>query len=213
MISEFFIGADLGQRRDPTALAIIERSERIADRPDPVTWNRERIVAFELRHLERMPLGTSYTVVVQRIERIARKLATLGTCSLIVDATGVGLPVIDSLRIPGAPWRLMPVTIGYTGQESYTDGFWRVPKRDLIAGLQLAFDAKAFTICKDLKDTPALLTELTSMRATRRITGVTQYASPGSSHDDLAIALSLAWWAVETRRPAPLGVNTPILCR
>jgi hypothetical protein len=51
------------------------------------------------------------------------------------------------------------------------------------------------------------------MRVTRRITGVTQYASPGSSHDDLAIALALAWWAVETRRPAPLGVNTPILCR
>jgi ABC-type phosphate/phosphonate transport system ATPase subunit len=36
MPSQYFIGVDLGQRRDRTAIGIIERSESIAERPDPV---------------------------------------------------------------------------------------------------------------------------------------------------------------------------------
>ena len=52
MHSELFIGLDLGQRRDPTAIAIIERSVHIADRPDPITWARERTIRHQVRHLE-----------------------------------------------------------------------------------------------------------------------------------------------------------------
>jgi hypothetical protein len=211
MLSQYFMGVDLGQRRDRTAIAIIERSESIADRPDPVTWTRERVTRRQARHIERMPLGTPYTVVAQRIVRIADKLAAIGSCVVAIDATGVGLPVVDSLRMPAAAWRLMPVTIVYADRENYTDGFWRVPKRDLIASLQLAFDAGDFTIARDCKDTPALIEELTSMRASRRPTGAVQYASPGAAHDDLAIALALAWWAAQVRRPAQLGVDKPLL--
>jgi hypothetical protein len=211
MPSQYFIGVDLGQRRDRTAVAIIERSESVADRPDPVTWARERITLQQVRHLERMPQGTPYTVVTQRVERIAGQLSAQNSCTVAVDATGVGLPIVDSLRLPGAAWRLMPVTIVHAERESYSDGFWRVPKRDLIASLQLAFDAREFTIARDCKDTPALIEELTSMRANRRPSGAVQYASPGAAHDDLAIALALAWWAAQCRRPGSLGVDKPIL--
>jgi hypothetical protein len=211
MPNQYFIGVDLGQRRDRTAIAILERSESVADRPDPVTWARPRITLQQLRHIERMPQGTPYTVVVQRVARIAGKLAALGSCTVAVDATGVGLPVVDSLRIPAVAWRLMPVTIVYADRENYCDGFWRVPKRDLIASLQLAFDASEFTIARDCKDTPVLIEELTAMRANRRPTGAVQYASPGAAHDDLAIALALAWWAAQIRRPAQLGVDKPLL--
>jgi hypothetical protein len=105
----------------------------------------------------------------------------------------------------------MPVTIGHGFNQTHTEGFWRVPKRDLIAGLQLAFEANYLSIAKNLKHTTDLIEQLTTMRATRRITGVTQYASPTSGHDDLAIALTLAWWATETRHPAQLGVDKPVL--
>lgn len=213
MQSQYFIGVDLGQRRDRTAIAIIERSEIIAERPDPVTWARERVIRNQVRHLERISLGTPYTVVTQRIARMADKLAESGGCSVAVDATGVGLPVVDTLRIPVRLWRLLPVTIVYAERENYSDGFWRVPKRDLIASLQLAFDASEFSIARRLKDTPALVEELTSMRVTRRPSAATQYASPGTAHDDLALALALAWWAAQTRRPAQLGIEKPVLSR
>jgi hypothetical protein len=158
-----------------------------------------------------MPLGTPYTGVVDRVERMARAVARTGLCTLAVDATGVGLPVIDALKIPGAPWRLMPVTINHSQSETYLDGFWRVPKRDLIAGLQLGFDAGTFTIARKLREAEALVQELISMRSTTRASGHTQYASPGTKHDDLALALSLAWWAAQTRRPATLGEPNRLL--
>src|SRR4051794_31280063 len=121
MRCEYFMGVDLGQRRDRTAVAILERAELIAERPDPITWERARTFRLQVRHLERMPLGTPYTGVVDRVDRIARAVAKTGLCTLAVDATGVGLPVIDALKIPGAPWRLMPVTINHSQSEAYGD--------------------------------------------------------------------------------------------
>jgi hypothetical protein len=41
-------------------------------------------------------------------------------------------------------------------------------------------------------------------------TGHTKYESPGPQHDDLAIAVALAWWAADTRKPGMLGVDKPL---
>ena len=206
MQCEYFAGFDLGQRRDRTAIAVIEKAVLISERPDPITWQRPQTIRYQVRHLQRLPLGTPYTAVVEHVARMARTLANTGPCTLAVDATGVGLPIVDALRMPGESWHLMPVTIGYADRSAYTDGFWRVPKRDLVAGLQLAFDAGHFTIAATLPEAEALVEELCAMRATTRASGATQFASPGAKHDDLAIALSLAWWAIETRQPGELGV-------
>jgi hypothetical protein len=211
MLNEFFAGIDLGQRRDRTAIAVIEKDILISDRPDPITWERPRITQYQVRHLQRLPLGTPYTAVVEHVARMARALAKTGPCTVAVDATGVGLPVVDALRMPGETWRLMPVTIGYADRGTYSDGFWRVPKRDLVAGLQLAFDAGRFTIASALPEAEALVEELCAMRANTRPSGAIQLASPGAKHDDLAIALSLAWWAAETRSPGELGVPNRLL--
>ncbi|HYP08217.1 MAG TPA: hypothetical protein VER03_18430 [Bryobacteraceae bacterium] len=213
MQPEYFAGVDLGQRRDRTAIAVIEKSTRVAERPDPITWERPKTTVFQVRHLERLPLGTPYTAVVEHVARLARALSHSGACptTVAIDATGVGLPVVDALRMPGESWRLMPVTIGYADHANYSEGFWRVPKRDLIAGLQLAFDARRFNIASALRDAEVLVEELCSMRANTRPSGAVSLASPGAQHDDLAIALSLAWWAAETRRAGQLGVPNPLL--
>jgi hypothetical protein len=130
---------------------------------------------------------------------------------VIVDATGVGLPVVDALRVPAARWRLMPVCIGFADRDSYVDGFWRVAKRDLIARLQVAFDFDELTIARDLAESESLIQELTAMRASITNRGRTKYESPGEQHDDLAIALALAWWGADTRRPGQLGGDKPLL--
>jgi hypothetical protein len=211
MLCEYFAGVDLGQRRDRTAIAVIEKDVLISDRPDPITWERPRTVRYQVRHLQRLPLGTPYTAVLEHVARLGRALAKLGPCAVAVDSTGVGLPVVDALRMPGESWRLMPVTIGYADRGAYSDGFWRVPKRDLVAGLQLAFDAGLFTIAAALPEAEALVEELCAMRASTRASGSVQLASPGAKHDDLAIALSLAWWAAETRCPGVLGVPSRLI--
>ena len=105
----------------------------------------------------------------------------------------------------------MPVTIGHADRETYVDGFWRIGKRDLVARLQIAFDFEELIIARELAESETLVEELTAMRASIRASGRTRYESPGESHDDLAVALALAWWGADTRRPGQMGGGKPIL--
>ena len=52
-----FVGLDLGQTQDYTALAVLERHERPGDR-DPVYFARRKHIELHLRHVERFPLRT-----------------------------------------------------------------------------------------------------------------------------------------------------------
>src|SRR5215217_1060096 len=111
-----YVGVDLGQRRDPTALAVVERRERLTGETDPVTWERRREVQVSVRHLERLALGTSYVNVAACVGELVRRPELAGRCTMVVDATGVGAAVMDLIRaqrIPGCT--IVPVTI--TGGE------------------------------------------------------------------------------------------------
>ena len=55
----------------------------------------------------------------------------------IVDATGVGAPVVDMLRRADLPCRLMPVTITGGEHDAPVRGGYHVPKRELLTGLQV----------------------------------------------------------------------------
>ncbi|MEO8373034.1 MAG: hypothetical protein ABI806_27865, partial [Candidatus Solibacter sp.] len=138
MRTAYFVGLDLGQRNDPTALAVVEWREWEGTR-DAVTFERRRETALSLRHVERVPLGTPYPEVVVRVARVlrSRQLGEAARRYLIVDGTGVGPPVVDLLRAERLPATLWPVTITAGDTERYADGYYRVPKRDLIVGLQV----------------------------------------------------------------------------
>lgn len=208
---QYFVGVDLGQRRDRTAIVVIEVAEIASNHRNPVTYVPDCQMRRGVRHIERLSLDTPYTAIAERITRLANDLAASNPCSVVVDATGVGLPVVDTLRIPTAKWRLMPVIIGHADRESYVDGFWRVAKRDLIARLQIAFDFDGLVIASNLAETETMVQELTAMRASIRPSGRARYESPGEAHDDLAVALALAWWGADTRRPAGLGESNRLL--
>lgn len=207
---EFFIGLDLGQRRDRTAIVVLEVADIASAHISAITYAPERTTRRAVRHLERLPIGTRYPDVVERATRIADRLAAIAPTTLIVDATGVGVPVVDALRQPAAKWRLAPVVIGSGYRDNFVEGFWRVSKQDLIGRLQLAFDFGDFTIAQTLPETETLIEELASMRGFIRKCGRSIQA-PGKQHDDLALALALAWWGVETRHPGTIGVDKQLI--
>jgi hypothetical protein len=207
---EFFIGLDLGQRRDHTAIVVLETADISSKDRSPVTFAPTVNTRRTVRHIERLPLGTPYPAVVERATRIANKLAELAPTSLIMDATGGGIAVKEMFQNPVAKWRFAPVMIGWGHRENYTDGFWRVSKMDLVGRLQLAFDFNHFTIEPSLERTETLIEELASMRGFQRKQGRIIEA-PGRNHDDLAIALMHAWWCVETRMPGTLGVDKRLI--
>jgi hypothetical protein len=177
----FFIGLDLGQRRDYTAVAVVEREER-----DWVAGPE-----LKLRHLERMPLGTAYTKVVERICQTMRHPAIVGRSRLVVDATGVGAPVVDMLRSAGLSATLTAVTI--TGAER-ARGYgerWQVPRKDLLAGLEVLLETGQLKISRKLAEAERLARELTAIRIGGGESG---------EHDDLAMAAGLACWRARRGR-------------
>src|SRR2546422_486408 len=52
---------------------------------------------FRIPFLQRVRLGTPYPDVVDRVRDVLRRPALAGRCTLAMDATGVGQPVLDML--------------------------------------------------------------------------------------------------------------------
>jgi hypothetical protein len=125
----WFVGVDLGQAQDFTAVAAVER---VAEQ-----FGYHQYWTLRLRHLERMALGTPYPAMVRRVCEIVRSGELAGRCHLVVDATGVGRPVVDLLREARTGCRILPVTITGGDAESVEGGYYRTPKRDLVTGVQV----------------------------------------------------------------------------
>ena len=151
-----------------------------------------------------MALGTPYPEVVERVVQVTRSPELAGRCHLAVDGTGVGPPVIDMLRRAKLDCKLMPVTITGGQSECMENGYHRVPKRDLIVGLQVLFQRGGLKIPRCLKDGPALVTELAGMRVKITPAGNEQIVTwREGAHDDQVFAVALAYWAANKMYPNP----------
>jgi hypothetical protein len=179
----YFVGLDLGQKTDHSALAVVERG---GCRSDEIL----------VRYVERIPLKTPYPKVVERVREIVQKEPLHGKCSLAVDATGVGAPVVDMLKSARLGCDLTAVTI--TGGERASDDV--VPKRDLIAGLQVLLETGKLRVGR-LRESAWLKTELLDMRTSLRGT---------REHDDLVIALALACWRAKGRKVGSMYGTRPL---
>ena len=98
-----YIGLDLGQRRDHTAIAIVSSVNIVLDGRDPVTHATRSRDELRLVHIHRFTLGTSYTTYPKVIRRIANILGASAPITLVVDGSGPGLPVVNMLREAGLP--------------------------------------------------------------------------------------------------------------
>jgi hypothetical protein len=193
----FYVGLDLGQRQDYSALAVVERRER-GTRVAHLPWMERREDGegtLVVRHLERMKLGTPYTQVVRRVVEVMRHGALGGPRRLVVDATGVGMPVVDMLRASRPGCEIAAVLITGGQGERFDGKVWHVPKLDLLARLQGLLEQKRLRISRRMRESGTLVRELTDMRSTRRASGRLRVGADGSGeHDDLALAVALAVW-------------------
>ena len=189
--SRFCIGVDLGQKHDHTAIAVVERRESLL-----------------VRHVERVALGTPYPLVVAHLREMVDRQEVRGQCVLVVDATGSGGPVVEMLRGAGLGGEITAVTITGGEREQSRGGLSvSVPKRDLIAGVQVALDNGELRIARRLKELGALVRELVDVRMSS-VTGAGRVrigADGCGEHDDLVIALALACWRAKRREVGERG--------
>jgi len=183
-MADYFLGLDLGQRCDHTAVAILETG---VDRD-----------CYHLRYLERLKLNTNYTIAVNRVSELVRTTQRLDRCTVVGDATGVGLPVLELLR-QNHSISAVAVTITGGNSVSGSGGSFRVPKRDLVRTLAILFESRRLQIAHTIPTARELIEELRNFKArinprTRRET----YQADGrGSHDDLVLAVALACWYAE----------------
>jgi hypothetical protein len=202
---KFFLGLDLGQACDFSAIPVLKRAELMGNW-DPIVFAWEKRVLLRLRPLERIPLETPYPDVVQRVKNVTRQVATGGLCDLAVDGTGVGRPVVDLLRRSGLPCSLLPAIVTGGISESNSNGFHHIPKKDLIAGLELALQQRKLQIAAGLDFGPALMAEMAEMQMKVTSPGHEQFETwREGSHGDLVFAVELACWAARKAFPRDIG--------
>jgi hypothetical protein len=201
---DYFSGLDLGQARDFTALAVVERSTPRL--PGAVSH-------YAVRHLERQALGTPYTEVCFRV---ASLFATppLANSQLVVDQTVVGKPVLDLLRRAKMRAKINSVTITAGHKVSWDDGGWLVPKKDLVGTLQVLLQAQRIKVAPTLPEAQMLVQELTNFKA-KVPTASSDLLSDWreGQHDDLVLAVAIAVWAAERSPPPSVFRPHTLSCR
>src|SRR5262249_22253955 len=105
----FYVGVDIGQSIDPSAVCIIERVEGF-------TKNAE---SLDCVHLERLPLGLSYPAQVQHLlETCLRSPLHESDTYLAIDATGCGRHVFDMFRTAGIKCKRLTGVLIHGGDET-----------------------------------------------------------------------------------------------
>lgn len=206
----YIIGLDLGKKRDYTALVVLKQTfSYVGDTP-----------TYDLIHLDRWR-GKDYLDAIPIISAVRKKVLDLAgreyisrntiipgnwrpSIDLVIDQTGVGEGVIESLRAAGLD--CYGILIHGGEKAASMPGGWRVPKRELVGTAEVLLQNKRLHFAKELKMADVLLNELQSFKATIKLsTGHVSYAADETwrdgEHDDTVLALCIAAWFGESHDP------------
>ena len=203
--SEWHVGCDLGQQVDFTAIAAIERR---------VIWKRNHFKSvrklqptrpqYHLRHLERLERGLAYGAQAQRVAVLMHSAVELADARLVVDATGVGLPVLERMREEHLPDAIGAQIVGGYGEAVRHGRNFHVPKSLLVSRLQAAVHHGDLAVAEDLPLWEALRDELMTFRMSVTAAHNFAFGARSGRHDDLVLAVALALWSAHGR---PRGIE------
>lgn len=205
----FLIGCDLGQAADPTALAVIHHRREplqtwatLRDTPELLEEKQNTAEFFDVRHLERVPLGTSYPAIVAHVGALlARPPLCDGATELIIDETGVGRAVGDIFESAGLrPVRVTITAGGEQTQQSHSPERWNVAKGILISTLDARLHTGELRFAADLTEAGPMAEELKDFRRKVGVAGRYSYEARVGRHDDLVLAVAIATWRATAER-------------
>jgi hypothetical protein len=196
----YYLGLDLGQAQDHTALAVLERP-RVSPHDPP----HLRRPAYAVRYLHRFPLGTPYPEVVAHVRGLLLTPPLPGA-HLAVDLTGVGGAVFRMLadglmnQVDSTIW---PLTISAgLGVSLAEGGGLLVAKKELVGALQVLLQGRRLHLAPSLPDVPLLVQELENFKAKVSVArSETELDWRERPHDDLVLAVAMAAWLGEWGLP------------
>jgi hypothetical protein len=190
------IGVDIGQKVDPTAIAVVEAVRKDGE------W------VFLTRHLERLQLGTPYRDVASRTSEIVagvrRRMIDDGAVArgrleplaltLYVDATGVGAPIVEMLkeRIDRRSCTIRAVYFTHGDRLTRREDGLSLGKAYLVSRLQALIQSGRIELPRT-REAEELAEELLDYEIRIDEDGNDKYgAFKVGTHDDLVTALGLA---------------------
>lgn len=197
----YICGLDLGKAQDWTALSILEWQIVRNSRGHP-----ER--HYQLRHLYRPPLGTSYPAIVRQVVTLMDTPPLSRAVPLVVDKTGVGSPVVDMFTAAGLRPHAVSITGGQTANRADVYDM-TVPKRDLASVMVALFQGRRIKMPggQTLPLVGILLAELKTFSVKTTLAGNDTYeAWRDKDHDDLVLSVAMACWYAESSPPSDAPV-------
>ena len=196
----YVVGVDLGQSSDPTAICVLEHRKTFHHH---FTGRRTQLEErFDVRHLQRLPLGLSYVAQVQEVARLLAR-PPLANCEteLVIDQTGVGAAVADLFDMASLHPTRVSITAG-SEQTQHGSRRWHVAKQILISILDARLHVGELRFAASLTEAGAMQNELEDFRRKVSAAGRYSYEARVGKHDDLVLAVAIALWAC-VGRPKP----------
>ena len=158
-------------------------------------------------------MGTDYLAIVRDVLRIANRPELKPAPRLVLDATGVGVAVVEMFTralvdFPDVECHSISITAG-EGASAVTNlsrsnlvarGQWRVSKIQLIAAIREVLESRRFKVSTDpatgkpIEGAEVLVRELTNMREKITESANMTYEARQGQHDDLVLATCLPVW-------------------
>ncbi len=191
MSNSITMGVDIGQKREPTAICVSEIEQRRV--------GHRLVHHWVVRHLERLPIGTSFPEIAQRAAEISGGIESrTGNCPrMFVNATGLGQPMVDLFdeAVPGLR-AVTPVFFTHGDRRIETGGGWRLEvqlgKAHLVCRLQTLLQTARLHLPRT-PDAEILARELKEYEIRIESDANERYgAFTVGTQDDLVTALGLA---------------------
>ena len=208
-----YVSCDLAQMQDYTAVTVMEI---VADY-EPLTtpgaiesrFSREvRVPIRVITHIDRWQ-GMTYPKTLDRIvdilntpriryehDELGNELPFSNDVELILDATGVGQPVVEMAREMGLDPVAIVITGGHASRYDKAKGSFMVPRIELLNSLVVDLQREQIKFADDLELADVLIRELMNLRVKEnKQTGVESYEGwRDSENDDIALSLAMASW-------------------
>jgi hypothetical protein len=203
----YIVGVDIGQRVDPTAIAVVE-----------TRYDAQERGYYIVRFLKRFKLGLLYAEVAKRVARLDTKLRQDAAkdgleawVTYILDATGVGQgpseQIVQALSAQSyADVYRCYLTGGINAIVDNERMQIKLPKTQLVSCLVSVFDADHMELPARSKEIDAMIIELLNFEIRVSDEGRDAFgAFKVGTHDDLVTALGLAIWLGENSPPPYYG--------
>jgi hypothetical protein len=145
MSADCLLGWISGNGWTAWAFALVRLTEITAG-ADWVRFEAGRFPRYDVEYLSRLRAGASYASVVEAVQELTRRPELNERCTVVVDGTGVGMPVVEMLRATDLKARVVPVMITGGATAHRSQGIWFVPRRDLMVNLRGILERKELRI-------------------------------------------------------------------